>query len=183
MSSDASPAPLKGPPASPFDDPDLVALALSERRRATCMVAGSPAEQRLAFRIRDEVFVREQGLFDSTDRDPHDDDPCTRHVLGLYGPVVAGTVRLYPLEEPGIWQGDRLAVLPEFRRSNIGGPLVRFAVRTASEAGGEMMLAEVQLDNVRFFEHLGWHRLGEPRDYVGVPHQQMAIDLTGRERR
>ena len=47
-----------------------------------------------------------------------------------------GTVRLYPLDETGLWQGDRLAVLPGRRSAGAGGPLVRFAVATAARAGG-----------------------------------------------
>jgi len=87
-----------------------------------------------------------------------------------------GAVRLYPVE-PGLWQGDRLAVLPPFRAWNLGGALVRFAVETAAALGGAEMLAHVQTANVRFFERLGWCRRGEPEIYVGLPHQLMSIDL------
>jgi hypothetical protein len=86
-------------------------------------------------------------------------------------------VRLYPLE-PGIWQGDRLAVLAPFRAWNLGGHLVRFAVATAAYLGGVEMMAHVQAGNVRFFERLGWLRRGDPEVYVGLPHQPMSIDLT-----
>jgi putative N-acetyltransferase (TIGR04045 family) len=145
---------------------------------ATCRVAAGAAERELHLRIRLEVFVREQRLFDTSDRDAHDDDPRTLHVLGLWGRVAAGTVRLYPLEEPGIWKGDRLAVLEPFRKHGLGGPLVRFAVRTAGGLGGSEMVAQIQLPNVAFFERLGWRRLGEPADYCGRQHQQMAIGLS-----
>src|SRR5439155_22094523 len=90
---------------------------------------------------------------------------------------------LYPREaEPGVWQGDRLAVLAPFRAWNLGGPLVRFAVDTAAALGGVEMVAHVQAANVRFFERLGWVRRGEPELYVGLPHQLMAIDLTAPRR-
>src|SRR5262249_31836379 len=56
--------------------------------------------------------------------------------VGAEGVVVGGTVRLYPLDEAGLWQGDRLAVLPVFRRTSLGGALVRFAVRTAGGRRG-----------------------------------------------
>lgn len=135
-------------------------------------------ERELVLRIRTEVFVREQGLFEVTDRDAHDDEPLTLHVLALCGPEVAGTVRLYPLGEPGLWKGDRLAVLPRFRRHGVGAPLVRFAVRTAGALGGSEMVAQIQLANVDYFERLGWRRLGEVADYCGRPHQQMVIRLS-----
>lgn len=145
-----------------------------------CRAVTGPAERALHLRIRAEVFVREQGMFEVTDRDARDDDPRTVHVLGLCGSEVAGAVRLYPLDEPGRWKGDRLAVLPAFRRHGVGAPLVRFAVRTAGELGGREMVAQIQPDNVAFFERLGWRRLGEPADYCGRPHQQMLIGLVSR---
>jgi putative N-acetyltransferase (TIGR04045 family) len=144
-------------------------------------VVADAAERELHLAIRARVFVDEQGLFALSDRDEHDDDPRTLHVLGLCGAEVAGTVRLYPLAEPGLWKGDRLAVLPAFRRHGVGAPLVRFAVRTAGRLGGREMLAQIQLANVAFFERLGWRRLGEPADYCGRPHQRMVIALSAGE--
>ena len=75
------------------------------------------------------------------------------------------------------WQGDRLAVLPEFRSYGLGAPLVRYAVRTAGERGGLVMAAHIQIPNVVFFRRLGWHLDGEVETYAGLPHQPMAIDL------
>jgi len=144
----------------------------------TCRVVTGPRQRELHLRIRTEVFVGEQGLFEVTDRDAHDDDPATLHVLALCGPEAAGTVRLYPLDEAGLWKGDRLAVLPRFRRHGVGAPLVRFAVRTAGELGGREMVAQIQLANVAFFERLGWRRLGQAADYCGQPHQRMVIPLS-----
>ena len=82
----------------------------------------------------------------------------TVHVVGLVDGAVVGAVRLYPLDRHGLWKGDRLAVLPEARVRHLGAELVRFAVATAGELGGQRMVAQVQVPNVRFFEHLGWSR-------------------------
>jgi putative N-acetyltransferase (TIGR04045 family) len=146
-----------------------------------CRAVRDDAERALHLEIRRQVFVGEQGFFRDTDRDGHDDDPATVHVLGLCDGVAAGAVRLYPLDEPGevpgTWKGDRLAVLPAFRSQGVGGPLVRFAVRTAAEAGGRVMVAHIQPANVTFFERLGWRRAGGLVSFVGRPHQMMTIDL------
>ena len=56
--------------------------------------------------------------------------------------------------------------------------LVRFAVRTAGEHGGRLMVARVQVRNVQFFERLGWHCDGDPGPMLGVTHQPMAIALS-----
>lgn len=118
-----------------------------------------------------------QRLFSVTDRDARDLDSATVHVVGLLGGVVVGAVRLYPLDDDGLWQGDRLAVLPVARVRRLGAQLVRFAVATAGERGGHTMVAQVQVPNVRFFLQLGWSVDGRPGPYHGVMHQPMAIAL------
>jgi putative N-acetyltransferase (TIGR04045 family) len=144
-------------------------------------VAGPHAAELLArhHRIRHAVFVAEQRVFDVDDHDERDGHPATEVLLGYVGDVPAGTVRLYPVDpaDPaGLWQGDRLAVLPEFRTSGLGAPLVRTAVSTAGALGGHTMVAHVQAANGRFFRTLGWTQRGEEL-YVGLPHLLMDIEL------
>ena len=143
-----------------------------------CEVARSAPDLADHFSIRHEVFVEEQRIFARSDRDEHDHDPATVHVLGHWEGRPAGAVRLYPLDERGLWKGDRLAVLPAYRQQRLGELLVRFAVRSAGDRGGNRMIAYIQLTNVRFFEHLGWRRVGDPVAYVGLPHQQMDVELS-----
>jgi predicted GNAT family N-acyltransferase len=165
--------------------------------RLACRAVAGPEDLAAHFRIRHQVFVVEQGLFQSADdgdrarasggwdradggwdRDVHDDDPATVHVIGLFDGVPCGTVRLYPVPEtPGRWKGDRLAVLDGHRHHGLGAPLVRFAVATAGVRGGREMEAYIQPANVTFFEWLGWRPVDGLVTYAGIPHQQMVIDL------
>jgi len=166
--------------------------------RLACRAVSTPEELAVHFRIRHQVFVVEQGLFrgagagDGTgagvgagagvgsggDRDVHDDDPATVHVVGLSGGVPCGTVRLYPLPEvPGRWKGDRLAVLDDQRHHGLGAPLVRFAVAAAAARGGQEMEAYIQPANVTFFQWLGWRPVGGLVSYAGITHQRMLIGL------
>ena len=146
--------------------------------RAVCRIAETPDELATHHRIRHQVFVEEQGLFAGSDVDSHDALPSVVHVLGYWDGEPVGAVRLFVLNEAErLWQGDRLAVLPGFRVRNLGRPLVRFAVATAGERGGRLMVAHVQVPNVAFFERIGWHKHGETEIYVGVEHQPMAIQL------
>ena len=163
-----------------------------------CRVSRDAAERDHHLVIRHRVFVTEQQIFAEHDRDVHDDDRRTRHILGLVDGAPAGAVRIFPLDGPPdgpdgpdgerlwkgeqLWKGDRLAVLPEFRRTGIGPALVRHAVRTAGEAGGTRMLAWIQLPNTTLFARLGWTAIGEPAPYLGQPHQQVAIALSGASR-
>jgi putative N-acetyltransferase (TIGR04045 family) len=141
-------------------------------------IAESDLELTEHHRIRHQVFVQEQRIFPGTDVDARDAQPGVLPVLGCYCAMPAGSVRLYELDLAiGLWRGDRLAVLPEFRTHNVGALLVRFAVATAGARGGSEMIAHIQPPNVRFFERLGWLRDGPEETYCGHPHVPVRISL------
>jgi putative N-acetyltransferase (TIGR04045 family) len=143
-----------------------------------CRPAWTARERADHHAIRHQVFVREQAVFAESDRDIHDDDEATIRLVGYYHDIAAGAVRLFELEhEAGLWQGDRLAVLPRFRTGGLGAPLVRCAVAIAGALGGKQMVAHVQVANVAFFTRLGWAPVGGLETYVGLPHQRMLITL------
>jgi putative N-acetyltransferase (TIGR04045 family) len=142
-----------------------------------CRLAREPDELAAHYAVRRRVFVEDQALFAGSDEDERDRRPGTLHAVALYEGEVAGAVRLYPLDDAGLWKGDRLAVLPHARVRHLGALLVRFAVATAGDRGGHTMVAQIQLPNVAFFEHLGWSADGPPAPYHGVMHQPMAIPL------
>jgi putative N-acetyltransferase (TIGR04045 family) len=153
---------------------------LTAPRTVACRLATRPDELAAHYAIRRAVFVAEQGLFTDSDADARDAHPATLHVLGLVDGCPAGTVRLFPLDPAkpaGDWQGDRLAVLPEFRSAGLGRPLVRFAVTTAGARGGAAMIAHIQPANRTFFRWLGWRDDGEPEIYLGHRHLPMRIEL------
>jgi putative N-acetyltransferase (TIGR04045 family) len=143
-----------------------------------CRVVAGAADLAFHHAIRRAVFVAEQHVFAGDDRDGRDAAAGTVHVLGLVDGTPAGAVRLYPLDASGRWQGDRLAVLPQYRSRRLGAPLVRFAVATAGALGGHRMIAHVQPDNGAFFRRLGWRQVGGPELYVGLPHLLMDIVLS-----
>lgn len=172
------------PVVSPFDRSDQLDRVLKgPSPDLVARLVASPHELALHMRIRHEVFVLEQAIFKDTDRDAHDSDGSTLHILGACDDVAAGAVRIYPLDQSALaWHGDRLAVLPAFRAHGLGKPLVRLAVRTAALGGGRVMRAHIQLANVRFFRRLGWEAVGEPELYCGLTHQGMEIDVQAHAR-
>jgi putative N-acetyltransferase (TIGR04045 family) len=159
------------------------ATILRHSPTAECRIVAGAAELAVHHDIRNAVFVDEQRIFVRSDRDVHDGAASTIHVLGLVDGVPAGTVRMFPLNPGdlrGDWQGDRLAVLPQYRARLLGAPLVRFAVATAGRLGGRRMIAHVQPANREFFLRLGWRQVGAPELYVGIPHLLMDIELGAR---
>jgi len=131
-------------------------------------------------RLRHQVFVQEQRLFDRTDADPVDDDPRAIILVarGRDGTVLGG-VRLAPVlpgPDLGWWSGGRLAVAAPARRAvgtdSIGSALIRAACAQAEQVGALRFEASVRASNEQFFRRLGWQRL-HSLHIACVPHVQM----------
>lgn len=151
-------------------------------RRVICKIAETEAERQGHFAVRHTVFVEEQSLFEENDLDDYD-----RHAIPLVAVdretgAVVGAVRCYEAEA-GVWYGGRLAVLKEARYDTnaIGPRLCKLAEKVVIERGCRQFLAYIQLQNVRFFERLGWQKVGEPVIHCGQPHQIMQASLAGQK--
>lgn len=146
-------------------------------------VAASVARERWQvdayFRLRQDIFEREQALFTGTDVDAYDADAtpivAVSHIAGMPHEVV-GVVRIYR-SEGDTWYGGRLGVAHEYRRVGaVGGALIHCAVQTAHALGCTRFLATVQQRNVRYFEHYAFRSLDE-LILRGQPHRLMQADL------
>ncbi|MDR2056378.1 MAG: GNAT family N-acetyltransferase [Desulfovibrio sp.] len=145
-------------------------------RDVVLSVASLPEDLAEYFRVRAEVFVEEQGLFTGSDEDEHDAGGV--HIIAKAHGCVVGVVRCYR-HKGNVWYGGRLAVRKEYRTGvNIGAMLVRKAVEVMIARGNvRRFLAAVQLQNVRFFQRIGWARLGRPFMMRGRKHQIMENKL------
>jgi putative N-acetyltransferase (TIGR04045 family) len=140
--------------------------------RVELSVAQTPEMLAEYYRVRQEVFVHEQGIFQGSDQDEHDANAIP--IIALVEGRVAGVVRCYP-DKNGVWYGGRLAVRTDYRTGfNLGPQLVRKAVETMERRSGvTRFLATVQIQNVRFFQRLGWVRVGQSCMIQGRKHQLM----------
>ncbi|MCZ4255617.1 GNAT family N-acetyltransferase [Sulfitobacter sp. G21635-S1] len=142
--------------------------------------ASKPFEARGAEALRRRVFVEEQRIFQTHDRD--EIDLVATHLVALStyaheADQVVGTVRIHE-ERPGLWWGSRLAVDSDFRQvGRLGTELIRLAVCTANARGCDAFLAHVQMQNVPLFRRLKWTVLEEVTLH-GVPHARMSADLS-----
>ncbi len=146
--------------------------------RIVSKIVETEAEREGHFAVRRAVFVDEQGLFQDSDRDEHDDHAVHLIAVDQDTGAVVGAVRCYEIE-PGIWYGGRLAVLEEYRYSvcAVGPRLCKLAEKVVIERGCRCFLAYIQLQNVRLFERLGWRKIGKPLEQYGVLHQVMEASL------
>jgi putative N-acetyltransferase (TIGR04045 family) len=145
--------------------------------------ATDQADLRAYHALREQTFVHEQGLFDRTDLDEHDEDPRLVVLLARDrdGEVIGG-VRLGPVTEPdlGWWFGGRLVVTSG--RAGVGSQLIRAACARAEGEGVLRFEASVQTRNVPLFTRLGWQTVRPLDSTTGkVPHTLMRwpIDRIG----
>ncbi|MGQ0794519.1 MAG: MSMEG_0567/Sll0786 family nitrogen starvation N-acetyltransferase [Deltaproteobacteria bacterium] len=139
-------------------------------------IADTEDELKQYFHLRSQIFVSEQKIFADTDVDSY--DPVAVHIIALdrAAQKVVGVVRCYR-KEGDIWIGGRLGSLPGYRNGRVAPNLVKLAVKSVKERNCKTFLAYVQPQNVRFFERLGWAKVGELIDYHGLWHQLMKADL------
>ncbi len=142
-------------------------------KKILCRIAETEEELNAAYRIRHEIFVREQQLFQPTDRDGFDRQAI--HIVAVADDEIVGTVRIYE-QEKGTWYGGRLAVQKGFR-GRAGALLVKKAVETVRERRAGRFLAYIQLPSVAFFKRNRWKPVGEVTHYHGAPHQLMEAEL------
>lgn len=147
--------------------------------RIVSKIVETEEEREGHFVVRRAVFVEEQGLFQDTDIDEHDQQAIHLVAIDRDTGAVVGAVRCYETE-PGLWYGGRLAVLKEYRYSvcAIGPRLCKLAEKLVIERGCRRFLAYIQIQNVRYFERLGWRIIGEPVEQYGVLHQLMEASLS-----
>ncbi|MDC0737833.1 GNAT family N-acetyltransferase [Cognatishimia sp. SS12] len=141
--------------------------------------AAHPWEHEGIKTLRQQVFVEEQGIFETHDRDAIDQIAMPLAAISTFASEadqVVGTVRIHE-DAPRVWRGSRLAVAKSHRRmGRLGAELIRLAVCTAHGRGCERFLAQVQLQNVPLFKRLRWAPLREIEVH-GVRHMEMQADL------
>ena len=150
------------------------------------------------WKLREEVFCEEQHVFEESDRDSIDETAipiiCATLIAGMVDEVV-GVVRI-DQRGPRLWYGGRLCVKAAYRRllelspaasmrnhqpvhrgfGALGAGLIYKAVSTANAIGCERFLANVQEQNSKFFQRLGWKVL-EERQLFGRKHIHMEARL------
>lgn len=146
--------------------------------RVICKIAETETERQGHFAIRHAIFVEEQALFEQSDIDDYDQHAIHLVAVDRDTGTVVGAVRCYEAEA-GVWYGGRLAVLKEARHNTnaIGPRLCKLAEKVVIKQGCQQFLAYIQLQNVRFFERLGWRTIGASLDHFGQPHHLMQASL------
>lgn len=133
-----------------------------------------------ALRLRDMVFVQEQGF--SAELEQDDKDALSWHVLLYLDGAPAATGRIY-YHEGAYWLG-RICVQKDARGQGLGDLVVRMLLDKAQRHYAPKVCLGAQAQVIPFYAKYGFVPCGEPYEEEGVPHQVMCIrgediNLTG----
>jgi predicted GNAT family N-acyltransferase len=122
--------------------------------------------------IRQQVFVVEQGVPESRERDGA--DPACWHVLARdeAGQPI-GCARLSPEHKIG-----RMAVLRAWRGQGVGAALLRELIDRARTSGWSEVTLAAQVSAIGFYERAGFMAHGDVFADAGLPHRTMSLALT-----
>ncbi|MFZ5604423.1 MAG: GNAT family N-acetyltransferase [Pseudomonadota bacterium] len=123
----------------------------------------------LAFGLRREVFMLEQGVSHADEYDDKD-RIATHYVTVLDGNVVATMRVLWLTEHAKI---GRFAVRKSLRGRGVGGRLFRAVIESIRARGVERIALEAQIDKTRFYEKYGFHAYGDEYLDAGIVHRRM----------
>jgi len=146
--------------------------------------AESPPDRLAAWKIRAAVFIDEQGIAETIERDGLDD--VAWHLVAWEGETAVGTARVLGVDacnRPVAPAGatavkiGRMAVLPSKRRLGIGRRLLDAALQLARQNALHRVELSAQEYVVGFYEQAGFRVDGDPYVEAGIPHRHMSRQL------
>ncbi len=135
-----------------------------------------------ALAIREIVFIEEQSVPESLERDA--EDAQAFHVLAMAGKHAIGTGRLVALPqapdgEQGTWgRVGRMAVLQSNRKGGTGSRLLQALEAEARRRGLAGILLHAQLSAMEFYKRHGYEPYGAVFEEAGMPHLEMKKRLS-----
>ncbi|MFT3706967.1 MAG: GNAT family N-acetyltransferase [Archangium sp.] len=134
-----------------------------------------------ALAIREIVFIEEQSVPESLERDA--DDAVAFHMLALQGGHAIGTGRLVvlttpPHHETGAWgRVGRMAVLQSNRKGGTGSKLLTALEVEAKKRSLVGIMLHAQLSAMEFYKRHGYEPHGAVFEEAGMPHLEMKKKL------
>jgi len=130
----------------------------------------------LARPVREKVFVEEQGVPRELEWDEWD-ERCEHAVACDSKGRAIGTARLLPEGRVG-----RMAVLVEWRRRGVGAALLGALIALARERSMPRVTLHAQTHAAGFYRRFGFSERGGEFSEAGIPHVEMALELSPAER-
>ena len=132
-------------------------------------VCETDEEKEKAFKIREIVFIDEQGFLIELERDKYDERAV--HVVGYENGVPVACGRL--IEIDGKAKLGRFAVIKDKRNNRYGFKVCEFLMNKAAEIGLKEMYLHSQTSAAGFYKKLGFHEHGDIFLEEGAEHIKM----------
>jgi len=124
-----------------------------------------------ALKIREEVFIKGQGVEKSREQDGLDD--ISTHVSAYIKGTAIGWPRIRFLESKA--KLERIAVLKEFRNQGIGGEILNFMISFCLKKGIKNIVLHAQYYAKNFYKKFGFKEYGEIFQDAGIDHVEMIL--------
>lgn len=131
-----------------------------------------------ALRIRQDVFVKEQGVPEELEVDEYD-PICVNFVLYDEEDKAIATARLLENKQENSAKVQRVAVRKEARGKDYGKHVMEACERFAKEERLSALKLHAQLSALPFYEKLGYKVYGEEFMDAGIPHIRMKKEILG----
>ncbi|MGH6838809.1 MAG: GNAT family N-acetyltransferase [Methylocella sp.] len=123
------------------------------------------------FQIRDEVFVIEQNVPVTRERDEH--DSAAIHFLVLDHGKPVGTARVVLTDKGATAKIGRVAIITSKRRNGIGKILMKAIEENLRPTHVTRFALDAQTHALQFYERLGYDAYGDEFMDAGIPHRHM----------
>jgi len=134
-------------------------------------------ELKIAFAIRKDIFVKEQGVPLDDEFDQYDklNGDC-QHILVHYNEQPVGTGRIRFVD--GVGKLERISILESFRKFGLGKNIIKALEEIAKEQGASKVKLHGQTHAEGFYKKLGYRTSSDVFIEDGIPHILMLKELT-----
>lgn len=132
------------------------------------------ADLKKAFAIREEVYIKEQGIDRADEFDQYEEGSV--HFLATDNIVTIGTAR-YRTTDEGV-KLERFAVLPNWRKRGVASKVMEKMlehINADNKLIGQKLYLNAQLTALPLYEKFNFKPEGERFMECGIPHQKMVL--------
>jgi len=134
---------------------------------------------RVAFAIRKEVFVKEQGVPLEDEFDQFDTlNGLCEHILVHYNEQPVGTGRIRFID--GVGKLERICILEPYRKFGLGKIIIKALEEIAEERGASQVKLHGQTQAEGFYKKLGYRTSSNIFMEDGIPHLLMLKELSSK---
>ena len=129
-----------------------------------------------AMRIRQQVFVKEQGVPRSLEIDAKE-PYCLHFVLYTDDNKAVATCRILPDSDHRKANLQRMAVLQSYRKQSLGKQLLQYLIEYLQSQGFQAISLHAQLPAQAFYQNCGFVQEGQTFQEAGIDHTNMTRTL------